>query len=295
MKKRIGKVRCIQEANAALREGPVCDSAHGVLLWVDIKRPAVFRWSLDQGQTGHWPMPKPVGCVAACESDRCIFADADGFGFLDLESGEIVRLVDPESDLPDNVFNDGKVDRMRRFWAGSMEANGVKPSGSLYRLDRDLSIHRLESGFTCLNGLGWSPDDRTMYVTDSVARTIWAYQFDVATGALGTRQAFAQLRSHDGLPDGLTVDQEGFVSSAIWDGRRLIRFAPDGAIDREVRIPVQRPTSCTFGGVDLRTLYVTSASDELTWSSLRRGQRAGALFAIDTEIAGSPATAFGGG
>jgi len=287
-------VSCVQPSNAILGEGPSWDSDQGVLYWVDIKRPAIFRWDPRLGQTGHWPMPKPVGCVARAQSGRLVFADSDGFGLLDINSAEMSRIADPESTQPQNRFNDGKVDRAGRFWAGTMDDQCVRPTGSLYRLDADRSVHCMGSGFICSNGLGWSPDNQTFYFTDSMIRTIWAYEFDLHSGELGSRRTFARLADSDGVPDGLAVDRDGFVWSAIWDGWRLIRYAPDGSIDREIPMPVQRPSSCTFGGRELKTLYVTSACLELGWSSLRSGPLAGGLFALETQVGGLPETPFAG-
>jgi L-arabinonolactonase len=290
----MSEVRCIQSANAILGEGPIWDYGAGVLYWVDIKRPAVFRFDPVRGQTGHWPMPRPIGCVASTRSaEQLIFADAGGFGFLDLTTGGITRCADPESHLCGNRFNDGKVDRKGRLWAGTIDDGCVQPTGSLYRFDPGGLVHRMASGFICSNGLGWSPDNRTMYFTDSMARKIWAYEFDPENGELGNRRVFASFAELDGVPDGLTVDSRGFVWSAIWDGWRLVRFASDGAMDREIRMPVQRPSSCMFGGSDLRTLYVTSACAELGWDALERGPLAGALFAVDCDVPGLPETVFG--
>jgi L-arabinonolactonase len=290
----MSNVRCIQTANAILGEGPSWDSTVGVLYWVDIKRPAVFRFHPMLGQTGFWPMPRPVGCVApTCARNRLVFADEAGFGFLNLITGAIGRDVDPESHVAGNRFNDGKVDRRGRLWAGTIDDRYVEPTGSLYRFDASGSVHRMASGFICSNGLGWSPDDRTMYFTDSTVRKIWAYEFDLSTGELGERRVFASFAADDGEPDGLTVDTQGFVWSAIWDGWRLVRFAPDGAVDREIPMPVQRPTSCTFGGPELRTLYVTSACVELGWNALKRGPLAGALFALECDVPGLAETPFG--
>jgi len=287
------EVNCIQPANAILGEGPSWDSAAGVLYWLDIKRPAIFRFDPALGQTGHWPMPRPVGCVAPTRSaQRLVFADADGFGFLDLSTGGISRITDPEKHLPGNRFNDGKVDRQGRLWAGTIDDQCKEPTGSLYRLDPDGVVRRMATGFICSNGLGWSPDNRTMYFTDSMIRTIWAYEFAPVTGELGERRVFARFDDDDGVPDGLTVDSQGFVWSAIWDGWRLVRFAPDGTIDREIRMPVQRPSSCIFGGPDSRTLYVTSACVELGWTALEHGPLAGGLFAIACDIPGLPEAPF---
>lgn len=286
-------VRCIQAANAILGEGPIWDSRAGVLYWIDIQRPAVFRFDPILGQTGLWPMPQPIGCVApTCSSDCLVFADANGLGFLDLTTGAIDRIADPESDLPGNRFNDGKVDPQGRLWAGTMHSGCKESSGSLYRLDAN-GVRRMATGFICSNGLGWSPDHRTMYFTDSMVRTIWACDFDVERGEIGERWEFATFASNDGVPDGLTVDVQGFVWSAIWDGWRLVRFTPDGTLQREISMPVQRPTSCTFGGPDLKTLYVTSANIELDWDALKRGPLAGGLFALECEAPGLPQTPFG--
>jgi len=290
-----GKLQCVQVANALLGEAPVWDAAQGALLWIDGKRPAVFRWTPGVGQTGHWPLTRPVGCIALHQQGSCVVADAGGFAFLDLHSGVLERIGDsPEPHLPHNQFNDGKVDPLGRLWAGSMDVDGRVPTGSLYRLDCDLTLQKMESQFYCLNGLGWSPDNQTMYVTDSTVRTIWAYDFNLSAGTLGTKRVFVSLPSNDGMPDGLAVDSEGYIWSAIWDGWRLIRIAPDGAIASEVRLPVQRPTSCTFGGRDLKTLYITSAADELGWRQLSEGPLAGGLFSLELPVSGLPQGAFKG-
>ena len=286
--------RCIQPANAILGEGPSWDARSGVLYWVDIKRAAVFRFDPARGQTGHWPMTHAVGCVAPTRNgDSLVFADSAGFGLLRLQSGEITRIADPESGLAGNRFNDGKVDRAGRLWAGSIDDKCVRESGSLYRLDCDGRVSRMDSGFICSNGLGWSPNDETMYFTDSMTRTIWAYDFNLERGTIGGRRVFARLRAEDGVPDGLTVDSEGCVWSAVWDGWRLIRYTPAGSIEREVRMPVQRPSSCMFGGPELKTLYVTSACVELKWQALAGGPLAGALFALECEVPGLAETPYG--
>ena len=290
----MSEVQCVQQANSILGEGPSWDPADGALYWVDIKRPAVFRWHPTLGQTGHWPLKRPVGFASPAQSGRMIFGDSDGLGLLDLANGQTKRLGDPEEHLPGNRFNDGKVDRAGRVWAGTMDDACLQPTGSLYRVDPDYSIHRMATGFICSNGLGWSPDNRTMYFTDSMVRTIWTYEFDFDTGSLGKRSVFAELPEGNGVPDGLTVDSEGFVWSAMWDGWRVIRYAPDGTTDRVVPMPVQRPSSCMFGGPDLKTLFITSACVELGWNALQGGPLAGSLFAISTDVAGIPETPFAG-
>jgi L-arabinonolactonase len=285
-------VECVQQANAILGEGPIWSVAEQVLYWVDIQRPAVFRFDPSRGQTGHWPMKSHVGFVAPARSGGLVYAGADGFGLLDLNTGETRSIGHPEAGTPGNRFNDGKVDRGGRVWAGTMDYGLARPTANLYRLTPDGTIRHMVGGIICSNGLGWSPDNRTLYYTDSLVRTIWTYEFDAATGTLGERKIFATFSNDDGAPDGLTVDSQGFVWSAIWDGWRIVRFAPDGSIDREVRMPVQRPSSCAFGGPDLKTLYITTACVELGWNSLKNAPLAGALFALRTDVPGVPETPF---
>jgi L-arabinonolactonase len=285
---RSDNVQCVWAANAILGEGPVWDPAAQCLYWIDIKRPSLYRFEPGKGQTRAWPLPKPVGCITPAADGRFLLADENGFAWLDPGSGALTRIADPEPERPENRFNDGKVDRAGRFWAGTLYEHEVRDTGSLYCLDRDLTVTRWVSGLGCPNGIGWSPDNRTLYFTDSVARTIWAYEYDFATGALGTRRDFAKLDPSEGMPDGLTVDSEGCVWSCVWDGWRVIRYTPDGVIDREIRMPVQRPTSCMFGGASLDTLYVTSASVGLQGAPL-----AGGLFAVQTGVRGLAETPFG--
>lgn len=287
-------VVCVQQANALLGEGPSWCRAQKLLYWVDINRPAIFCFDPERGQTAHWPMPRQVGCVNPARLGQLVFADEDGFGLLNIVTGELTSIAETERGLPGNRFNDGKVDRRGRFWAGTLDRRFQDPTGSLYRLDPDHSVLQMATGFICSNGLGWSPDNRTMYFTDSVVRTIWAYEFEFESGGLGQRRVFATFAEDEGMPDGLTVDAEGYVWSAIWDGWRVVRLAPDGSMDRVVRMPIQRPSSCVFGGGDLKTLYITSACAELGWSSLKDGPLAGALFALRTDVPGIEEVPYGG-
>ena len=288
------EVRCVQSAGAILGEGPLWCPREQVLYWLDIKRPAIYRFDPQSGQTGQWTMPSDIGCMALREQGGMVVGLRTGFAFLDFETGAVTALADPEADRPDNRFNDGKVDRQGRFWAGTLNDAESEPLGSLYRLDADGTVTLMQDGAVVSNGIGWSPDDRTMYFTDSVIRTIWAFDFDPGSGAIANRRIFAEVPNGTGYPDGLTVDSEGFVWSAVWDGWRIVRYDPAGNIDREVVMPVQRPTSCMLGGPDLRTLYVTSASIHLDAGALERGPRAGGLFALQVDTAGLPEPRFAG-
>ena len=192
-----------------------------------------------------------------------------------------------------NRFNDGKVDRAGRFWAGTKNiANSPDPTGSVYRLDPDGTAHRIDSGISCVNGIAWSLDERTMYLCDTWLRRIYHYDFDRDTGVARNRRVFAELSVDEGYPDGLTVDAEGFIWNAHYDGWRITRYAPDGRVDRVLRMPVQHVTSLTFGGADLRTLFVTSASLRLTPEARERQPLAGHVFALAPGVAGIPEPSF---
>jgi sugar lactone lactonase YvrE len=286
----------VGETRALLGEGPVWDPIEGVLWWVDIRRPALHRSTPATGATREWPMPEEVGSLALRRDGArgLLLALRSGFAFFDPATGGLERIGDPEPDQPDNRLNDGRCDRRGRFWVGSMHVSARQPTGALYRLDPDRTWHRLRDGITVPNSLAFAPDDGTLYFADTPTRRIMAYAFDAARGALGSARVFATLAEDAGYPDGSTVDAEGFLWNAHWDGGRLTRYAPDGRVDRVVPLPVSRPTCCAFGGPALDILYVTTASVRLDEAELARQPWAGGLLALDVGIRGLPEPRFGG-
>jgi L-arabinonolactonase len=288
-------VVCVLDAGAVVGECPLWCPREQALYWVDIRRPAVHRLDPATGSNATWPMPEDVGSLALRAGGGAVVARRSGFAFLDLATGALTPIHDPEPDRPGNRFNDGKCDRRGRFWAGTMNDSVPRtPSAALYRLDPDLRCHRMAEGITTANGLAWSPDDRVMYFADSPTGEIAAYDFDLATGALGRRRRFAAVPEAAGRPDGAAVDREGYLWSANFDGWRITRYAPDGRVDRVITLPVQRPTSCAFGGPGLDVLYVTSATYRLSEAERARQPRAGGLFALDVGVRGLPEPRFAG-
>ena len=290
------EVTCVLDAGANLGEGPVWSTAEQALYWADVFAPTLNRFDLTTGQNRTWTLPRPIGSFALREAGGAVLALSNGFHLFDFASGDATPIGDPEAELPANRFNDGKTDRRGRFWAGTLRAEipETDPVGSLYRLDRDLRWSRHADGIVCSNGLGWSPDDRTMYFTDSRISTILAYDFDADAGTISSRRVFARFASGAGFPDGLTVDQEGGVWTALWDGWRVVRLTPDGRIDREIAIPCAKPTSCMFGGPDLATLYVTSASYGASAEDLSAYPLSGGIFAVWPDVCGLPESRFAG-
>lgn len=284
-------VECAFESKDILGEGPVWSVDEQALYWVDIKRALLQRLTLKTGKHTTWKMPSDIGSYALRESGEAVVALRTGFAFFDFDSGDIEPIVDPEAHLPGNRFNDGKCDRQGRFWAGTMAETEDSPSAAFYRLDVDGSCHTMRTGVTVSNGLGWSPDNKIMYYTDSPTCNIYAYDFDLASGAIHNERVF--VHHEDGFPDGLTVDAEGYVWGAKWDGWKVVRYAPNGTVDRVVDMPVQRPTSCMFGGPNLTQLFITSASIDLTEAELAQQPLAGSVFVVETGVKGLPEPKFG--
>ncbi len=211
---------------------------------------------------------------------------------LDPGSGALKLVAAPERDIPGNRFNDGRCDRGGRFWAGTMSDGPREPTGSLYRLDPDGSCESMRSGIVIPNSIAWSPDDRVMYFADTYVNTIWAYDFDLATGAMRNERVFADCSNQPGRPDGSCVDAEGCLWNAEYGGWRVVRYTPDAKIDRVIELPVSNPTCCCFGGKDFDTLYICTARQRLTPEQLAREPLAGGLFAARPGVRGLPEARF---
>ncbi len=239
-------------------------------------------------------MPERIGCVALRDNGGLIGAFKTGFKWIDPETGAVTPIADPETHMPDNRFNDGKCDRRGRLLAGTMDDAEALCTGTLYRLDPDLSVHVQCTDVHLSNGLGWSPDDRLLYYTDSLRRTLWVYDYDLETGEVDNRRVFAEVPADAGVPDGLCIDAEGHVWSCHWGGARITRYAPDGRIERVLRVPVPQPACCAFGGPDFSELYVTTAAIGMTPEDLARAPDAGGLLVLDPGVHGLPVGRFAG-
>jgi len=279
------------DSNDSLGEGPVWSVDENSLYWVDIDRQLLQRWDLEYGERKIWEMPSAIGSFALKKSGGCIVALKTGLADLDLNTGEVTPIIDPEPEMTYTRFNDGKCDRQGRFWAGTMDEEYPNRRGSLYQLDSNFHLRTMGGKVGISNGLGWSPDNQVFYYTDSATRTIYAYDFDFITGEISNRRVFVRT-PRNFVPDGLTIDSEGFIWSAKWDGWKIVRYAPDGSIDLELKMPIQRPTSCTFGGPEMNLLFVTSARIDLSSSVLEKQPLAGSVFLIKTDVTGIPEPMF---
>jgi len=238
-------------------------------------------------------LPELVSVVVPRRSGGYIAATQTGFCHLDIDTGTLVPFASPNSGLPNRRFNDGKCDAMGRLWAGTLALDGTPGHDTLYRLDPDGTLHEIETGFHVCNGMGWSPDSTRFYLTDSGSRTIFVYDFDLTHGRPSNKRVLKTFDATDGKPDGLAVDADGYLWCAMWDGNALKRLTPDGRLDRTIALPVPRPTSCAFGGDDLKTLYITTARAGLSEAQLDAAPLSGSVLSLTTDVAGAPVGQYG--
>jgi len=267
-----------------LSEGPRWHEERQELLWVDILGRQVHRGTLaDDGaleRVETISLDRHVGAVAPVIGGGYVVAAGPGFLFVD-DAGSIHELAQPEAGRSDVRMNDGACDPHGRFWAGTMAYDESPGAGSLYRLELDGSCTTALTGLTISNGIGWSPDTRTMYLNDSGTARIEAFRFDDASGAITDRRTLVQLDQPGIAPDGLTVDEQGGIWVALWGGGAINRYGPGGSLLASIRVPVERPTSCAFGGPDRAILFVTTARADLDELALARQPDAGRVFAIE--------------
>jgi sugar lactone lactonase YvrE len=270
-------------ARCELGEGPLWHPEENALYWTDITGMHLHRWDPRSDEHSVYEVGFQTGSFAFRASGGLLLAAADGFAFWQ-PGDEQLRFITHFPEIGQGSrFNDGKADSAGRFWAGPVHAEG---KGFLYRLDPDGTVAVMETGIRVSNGLGWSPDDRLMYYTDSETKRIDVYDFEAGTGSISNRRPFARIPDDWGVPDGLTVDEEGCIWCAIWGGWRVVRYRPDGRLDREIRMPVACPSSCTFGGPNLDELYITSARVGMDEAARRQQPLAGDIFRIKAGVGG---------
>jgi sugar lactone lactonase YvrE len=285
-------ITCVAHTADVLGEVPIWSLREQALYWIDAFKPAIHRLDPASGAVASWTPPVKLGSFALRAAGGMLLASRAGLGLYDPATGAFELLCNPEADRPNNLLNDGRCDRRGRFWVGSMDKMIEQPSARLYRFDQDRACRVMAEDIFLTNGIAFSPDDRTLYMADSHHKTIYRYDFDLANGAIANRRVFATPAQ--GLPDGACVDREGFLWSAQFDAGQVVRYAPDGRLDRTIELPVSRPTACTFGGADLGTLFVTTARLRLSEAERAAQPDAGGLLAIEVGVTGLPEPEFAG-
>ena len=279
-------------SKCVLGEGPVWDAGSATLYWLDIALQRLHAYRPVTARTCTARVPAATGAAAKCATGALLLATRRGIGPFDPGTARFKRVPATATQWPRNRYNDGKCDRAGRFWTGTLRLAGPASRERLFRFDPRGGLACMDEGFTACNGLGWSPDDRRFYLVDTFARCVFVYDFDLASGTIENRRVFAQWPDGPGVPDGLTVDADGCVWVANAGAGQLVRFDANGTIERTVSLPVPRPTSCTFGGPGLGTLFVTSSRLGLSRSDLAAAPLSGSLLMFDPGVAGLAEPAF---
>ncbi len=284
----------VLDHHCLLGEGPVWDKNLKSICWVDILLGKVHEYIPATNTHKTLSVNQMIGAIAICKSGHFIGALKNGFGFIDRKSGAVTMIGNPEPHLPGNRFNDGKCDPLGRFWAGTMSHTDEPKKGSLYLLDRNLTITEKIKKVSISNGLAWSSNHDTFYYIDSPTRKVVAYNFDKTSGEIKNKRTVVELSKNEGTPDGMTIDNKGNLWIAHWDGWQVSCWNPNtGKKIRKIPLPVSRVTSCCFGGENFDDLYITSARIGLSSEQLKSQPLAGSLFVVrNIGVNGVPAFMF---
>ncbi|HHL42012.1 MAG TPA: hypothetical protein ENJ42_00195, partial [Hellea balneolensis] len=275
-------IRCVWDAKARLGESPIWVDVENALYWVDIKAPAIHKYVPATDRKTTWPVPEKIGSLVYDEING--FRAAIKTGFVNIEFGHggeiptITKIIDPEVDLPNNRFNDGKLDADGRFWAGTMDDLEKESTGSWWRLGLDGQIRKMDTGYMVTNGPAFDDPRRLIYLTDSAKQTIYVAKY-LSIGEIANKRVFKTFGEGEGYPDGMTTDADGNLWVAFWDGGCIRKINPQGEVIRTIQLPVPRPTSITISD-DPDVLYVTSASTGLSEDQLAKAPLSGGIFKV---------------
>lgn len=272
-------VDVVVDHKCLLGEGPLWDPAQKTISWVDILNGEIHEFDLIRKSHRIIPVNQMIGSIALCTNGNYIAALQGGFAFIDRKSGNIKEIFDPEAHLPGNRFNDGKCDPAGRFWAGTMSLSETANAGSLYQLGKNKFCKKMMGDLTISNGLAWSLDHQTLYFIDTPTFEVVAFDYNKKTGSIADKRRVIKIEKNFGCPDGMTIDSEGMLWIAHWDGWQLTRWNPrNGRQTGQLALPVAKITSCTFGGEKLGDLYISTARTGLNKSELEEQPLAGSLF-----------------
>lgn len=278
---------------AHLGEGPVWDEQDENLWWVDILSGCLMRYTPRTQTNKVFEIGEFIGASTLRKKGGLVLALQSGLYMFDESTGKKEKITDPEPGLYGNRFNDGKCDPSGRFWAGTMAHDQSEKKGSLYRLNTDLSVDKVFSGVTISNGLAWDHEDGKFYYIDTPTMEIRSYDYDIATGELSGKSVIRVIDSEEGYPDGMTIDQEGFLWVALYAGSKVLRINPEnGSTDFEVHLPVPKPTSCSFGGINLDMLYITTCRENMSREALENYPLSGSLFRAKVPFRGNKTDRF---
>ncbi len=291
----ITELRVRVPVNALVGEGPIWDDQKSVLWWIDILSSRLYAFDPKSETNREWDVGEHVGTVVPWRDQEVVLALACGLGSFNLATGQVTIFSDPETNQAGNRFNDGKCDPVGRLWAGTMAYVDPIDQGSLYCLNTDFQVTKVLGGVGISNGIVWSHDHKTMYYIDSTTFALRAWDYSVDSGSITNERILLQVELEFGLPDGMTIDEEGMLWVAFYGGSKVCRIhAQTGEILQTIDLPVPATTACAFGDPELDTLYITCAAQGLTEAELAKNPQNGNLFSIKTGFKGVPSSRFGG-
>jgi sugar lactone lactonase YvrE len=280
--------KLLVDSQCALGEGPFWHDGRQQLFWFDINNRVLFAVDADGQAQGQWHFDEIVAAAAIIDNDNVAIATETGLKRFNLATGDTEHLIDIERDIPANRTNDSRVHPSGAFWIGTMVKDEGPKDGAVYHF-RAGTLTKIRSQAAIPNATCFSPDGRIAYWTDTPTQKILKCETDPATGLpIGEWTLFADVSEHRGYPDGAVVDSEGYLWNARWGGNCVIRYAPDGSIDRIIEVPVSQVTCPAFGGKDLKRLFLTSANKTMSPEKRAEEKVAGGVFYIDLDIAGLP-------
>ncbi|MCO5241076.1 MAG: SMP-30/gluconolactonase/LRE family protein [Chitinophagaceae bacterium] len=282
------------DAKAQLGEGALWHPAENKLYWVNIEGKTLHIYDPSTKTNLSFLVNERIGTVVPVKGGGALIALQNGIHFINTQNGTLQFIANPLTGR--NIrFNDGKCDPSGRFWVGSMDIQFTTGAGSLYRMDKDQSIHTLLNEVTISNGIAWTKDKKTMYYVDSPLRRIDAFDYNDADGSITRRRTVVTLPEGEGSPDGITLDEEGHIWAALWGANAVGRFNPHtGQLLQKIEVPAPNVSSCAFGGKDLDTLYITTARGELSEEQLATYPLSGGLFSAKPGVKGVPAEFYAG-
>ncbi|ARM75445.1 SMP-30/gluconolactonase/LRE family protein [Acidianus manzaensis] len=255
-------INVFSKYKAKLAEGPVYDLELNKLFWVDIDGKKIVIKDLENKEEKEITTSDLVSSLCVINNTEVIATIRHDFYIINIDSGNILSKIDgQENDLENNRFNDGKCDKLGRYWAGTMNMLKDKPSGNLYKLEGN-KIEKMLSQLTVSNGLGWNPENNIMYLIDSPIRKVYSFDYDLNKGEIFNRKVLIDFKDEVGNPDGMTVDEEGYLWIAHWNGGKISRWSPNGKKVFEIKLPVTYVSSVTFGGKEMNELFITTAYKE---------------------------------
>ena len=287
------QVELVIDSKSELGEGAIWNSKTGELMWINITGKILNIYNPKTGNNKEMFTGQMIGTVVPTELGNTIVALQNGIYQLDPNTGTKKLIVNPEEDLPNNRFNDGKCDPEGRFWAGTMSTIDEKEAGALYRLDSDSSIHKMVEDVSISNGIVWSKDKTKMYYIDTPTQKVVVYDYNNETGEISNKKTAVEIESEMGFPDGMTIDEDGNIWVALWGGSAVSCWNPEtGTLVRTIEVPARNVTSCAFGDDDLSTLYITTARVATSDEELKKYPNAGGVFKIRLGVKGVEAYYF---